>query len=65
MISQATIGDIKQRGWQYILGVRMRRFKEANEEVLARAGRYDPSSTLCALFFGRPRAVIGIARGQP
>ena len=40
MISQATIGDIKQRGWQYILGVRMRRFKEANEEVLARAGRY-------------------------
>jgi len=40
MISQATIGEIKQRGWKYILGVRMRRFKEANEEVLARAGRY-------------------------
>jgi transposase len=40
MISQATIGEIKQRGWKYILGVRMRRFKEANEDVLARAGRY-------------------------
>ena len=41
MISQATFGDIKQRGWKYILGVRMRRFKEANETVLARAGRYE------------------------
>jgi len=41
MISAAAIGEIKQRGWKYILGVRMRRFKEANEEVLARAGRYE------------------------
>ena len=41
MISQATIAEIKGRGWKYILGVRMRRFKEANEEVLARAGRYE------------------------
>ena len=41
MISEATIAAIKQRGWKYILGVRMRRFKEANEEVLARAGRYE------------------------
>ena len=40
MISQAAIGEVKQRGWKYILGVRMRRFKEAHEEVLARAGRY-------------------------
>ncbi len=31
MISQATIGEIKQRGWKYILGVRMRRFKEAKK----------------------------------
>jgi len=41
MISAATIEQIKARGWQYILGVRMRRFKEANEAVLARAGRYE------------------------
>jgi hypothetical protein len=41
MISAATIEQIKARGWQYILGVRMRRFKQANEEVLARAGRYE------------------------
>ena len=41
MISATTIEQIKVRGWQYILGVRMRRFKEANEEVLARAGRYE------------------------
>jgi Transposase DDE domain len=41
MISAATIEQIKVRGWRYILGVRMRRFKEANEAVLARAGRYE------------------------
>jgi transposase len=41
MISAATIEQIKARGWQYILGVRMRRLKEANEQVLARAGRYE------------------------
>ena len=40
MISEATIADIAARGWLYILGVRMRRTKEAREEVLARVGRY-------------------------
>ena len=40
MISAATIAEIEARGWLYILGVRMRRTKEAREEVLARAGRY-------------------------
>lgn len=40
MISEATIADIEARGWLYILGVRMRRTKEAREEVLSRAGRY-------------------------
>lgn len=41
MISERTIEQIKARGWRYILGVRMRRFKEANEAVLGRAGRYE------------------------
>jgi len=41
MISAATIEQIKARGWHYILGVRMRRSKEANAVVLARAGRYE------------------------
>jgi len=41
MISAATIEQIKARRWRYILGVRMRRTREANEEVLARAGRYE------------------------
>jgi len=41
MISAATIEQIKARGWHYILGVRMRSAKEANEAVLARAGRYE------------------------
>jgi transposase len=41
MISGDTIKQIKTRGWRYILGVRMRRFKEAHEEVLARGGRYE------------------------
>lgn len=40
MISAATIAEIERRGWLYILGVRMRRTKEAREEVLSRAGRY-------------------------
>ena len=40
MISEATIAEIEARGWLYILGVRMRRTREAREEVLARAGRY-------------------------
>ena len=41
MISAATLESIKARGWRYILGVRMRSAKEANEQVLARAGRYE------------------------
>lgn len=41
MISAATIAKIKARGWRYILGVRMRRTKEAHTQVLARAGRYE------------------------
>ena len=41
MISAATIEQIKVRGWCYILGVRMRRSREANESVLGRAGRYE------------------------
>jgi transposase len=41
MISRATIEQLEARGWRYILGVRMRRTREANEEVLARAGRYE------------------------
>jgi hypothetical protein len=40
MISAGTIGQIESLGWHYILGARMRRCKEVNEEVLARAGRY-------------------------
>jgi len=40
MISDTTIADIEARGWLYILGVRMRRTREARDEVLARAGRF-------------------------
>src|SRR5512142_410558 len=42
MISQETIEALEQdeRGWQYILGARMRRQNEVKDEVLARAGRY-------------------------
>jgi transposase len=42
MISQETITELEkpERGWQYILGARMRAQKEVNEEVLSRAGRY-------------------------
>ena len=42
MISQETIAALEQdeRGWQYILGARMRSQHEVKDEVLSRAGRY-------------------------
>src|SRR4051794_38838899 len=42
MISQETIEALEQdeRGWQYILGARMRSQNEVRDEVLSRAGRY-------------------------
>jgi hypothetical protein len=42
MISQETITALEQdeRGWQYILGARMRSQNEVRDEVLSRAGRY-------------------------
>lgn len=40
MISDATMTQIESRGWFYILGVRMRRSKEARDEVLTRGGHY-------------------------
>ena len=42
MISKETIEELEkqQRGWQYILGARMRSQNEVKNEVLARAGRY-------------------------
>jgi transposase len=42
MISQETITALEQdeRGWQYILGARMRSQNEVKDEVLSRAGRY-------------------------
>jgi hypothetical protein len=42
MISTATIAALEQdeRGWQYILGARMRSQNEVKVEVLSRAGRY-------------------------
>jgi hypothetical protein len=41
MISEESKSQITQLGWQYILGVRMRRQKIVKEEVLSRAGRYE------------------------
>jgi transposase len=42
MISKETIEELEkeERGWQYILGARMRSWNEVKDEVLARAGRY-------------------------
>jgi hypothetical protein len=42
MIGRETIEALEQegRGWQYILGARMRSQNEVKDEVLARAGRY-------------------------
>jgi Transposase DDE domain len=42
LISQETITELErdERGWQYILGARMRSQNEVKDEVLSRAGRY-------------------------
>jgi transposase len=40
MVSQATIDDLEQQGWPYILGARMRRQKEVREEVLTDRRRF-------------------------
>src|SRR5262245_24440068 len=42
MISRETIEELErpERGWQYILGARMRSQAEVHDEVLSRAGRY-------------------------
>ncbi len=42
MISAKTIEELEssQRGWQYILGVRLRKQKEVSAQVLSRGGRY-------------------------
>ena len=42
MISKETIAALEQdeRGWQYILGARMRSQNEVKDDVLSRAGRY-------------------------
>ena len=42
MISRETIDALErdERGWQYILGARMRSQNEVKDEVLSRAGRY-------------------------
>ena len=40
MISAATIDDLEQHAWPYILGARMRQQKEVSEQVLADQGRF-------------------------
>ena len=40
MISRDNLESLKKRGISYILGVRMRRVKEVDIDVLARSGRY-------------------------
>ena len=41
MISEATIAELDERQWFYILGARMRSRAEVRDEVLSRAGRYE------------------------
>jgi len=40
MISQATIDDLEQQGWPYVLGARMRQQKEVREQVLSDRRRF-------------------------
>jgi len=40
MIKAETLARLEERGWDYILGTRMRNQKEVRDEVLGRGGRY-------------------------
>ena len=40
MISDGTIQELEQLGWQYILGVQMRRCSEVRDDVLLRGGKF-------------------------
>jgi hypothetical protein len=40
MISAATLDDLEQQQWPYILGARLRQHKEVREQVLADPGRF-------------------------
>ena len=40
MIQEKTVVQLEERGWDYILGTRMRSQKEIRDEVLGRGGRY-------------------------
>jgi arginine repressor len=40
MISAATIADLEEQGWPYILGARMRQQPEVRDQVLADPGRF-------------------------
>ena len=40
LISKATVENLEARGFEYILGARMRAQREVRDEVLSRAGRY-------------------------
>jgi transposase len=41
MISESTLAELEERGWKYILGVRMRNVKKVRDRVLSRGGRYE------------------------
>lgn len=40
MVSRKNLDDLTSRGFEYIVGMKMRRMLEVRDEVLARAGRY-------------------------
>jgi transposase len=40
MMSAATVADLEEQGWSYILGARLRRQKEVRDQVLADRGRF-------------------------
>jgi transposase len=40
MFSTEAMAGVEELGWQYILGARMRRWKEVRDQVLSRPGRY-------------------------
>lgn len=41
MISAEAIAEVEQRGWNYILGARLRASKEVREQVLSHRGHYE------------------------
>jgi transposase len=61
MVSEHNLGNLKEEGMDFIVGVRLRNVKEVREEVLSKGGRYrevEDNLRVKEVFLGRKREII-------